>query len=116
MLASTAYILILVHCRDRLIDEVDRKWYDQKIIEVLENDFGRAWSAEVFVDLIWGDFLQGGGVGSYVEISDMRLADTKLCEYAEDYTLNLNKPMYTRSTDFEYEYSQSWPSLMPDKH
>lgn len=82
-----------LYTRTFKIDEVDRKWYDHKIIEVLENDFGRAWNAEVFVDLIWGDFLQGGGVGSYVEISDMRLAETKLCEYAEDYTLNLNKPM-----------------------
>ena len=53
--------------RDRLIDDTDRSWYDEKIIEVLENEFEVAWSVETFVDVIFGDFLQGAG-GSYVEV------------------------------------------------
>ena len=78
--------------RDRLIDDVDRGWYDSKVVEVLEGDFEKSWDVDVFVDVIWGDFLQGMG-GSYVEIKDLALANTKLVEFAEDYTLNLNKPM-----------------------
>jgi len=27
------------------------------------------------------------------QVTDMQVADAKLCEFAEDYTLNLNKPM-----------------------
>lgn len=61
--------------RDRLIDEIDRNWYDHKIIEVLENDFGKAWTADMFVDVVWGDFLQGPG-GSYVEVTGMQFTAT----------------------------------------
>lgn len=78
--------------RDRLIDDADRGWYDDKIVEVLENEFEVAWTPEKFVDVIFGDFLQGAG-GSYVEVKDLQMADAKLKEFSEDYTLNLNKPM-----------------------
>ena len=76
----------LVHCslahsrvfRDRLINLQDRTWYDNKMVEVLENEvdwelhwsipilplmpfvlqFCKAWAPESFVDVCWGDFLQ----------------------------------------------------------
>jgi len=94
---SKALLLLWCHeCskvfRDRLIDDNDREWYDNKVVEVLENEFERSWSVDMFVDVIWGDFLQGSGA-SYVEITDLELANAKLVEFAEDYTLTLNKPM-----------------------
>jgi dynein heavy chain, axonemal len=78
--------------RDRLVNQQDRTWYDNKMVEVLENEFCKAWAPESFVDVCWGDFLQSD-TSPYVEINNMELAATKLKEFADDYTLNTNKPM-----------------------
>jgi dynein heavy chain len=78
--------------RDRLINEEDQGWFDQKMVEVISKEFDRAWSPNDFQDVCFGDFL-ATKPAPYIEITDWEKANKVLVDFAEDYTLNLNKPM-----------------------
>eukprot|EP00960_Hanusia_phi_P050219 760078-Hanusia_phi.AAC.2 len=78
--------------RDRLISDEDKSWYDEKILAVIESSFKRQWTKDQISDVCFGDFL-ATKPAPYVEIKNMEKANSVLKDFAEDYTLNLNKPM-----------------------
>ena len=78
--------------RDRLINEEDQKWFDDKLVTVLAQHFEKYWGTSDFVDACFGDFL-ATKPAPYVEITNWDRASKTLKDFAEDYTLNLNKPM-----------------------
>jgi dynein heavy chain len=78
--------------RDRLINEDDQKWFDDKVVGVLEKHFSKSWVKADFQDACFGDFL-ATKPAPYIEMTDWDRAAKVLQDFAEDYTLNLNKPM-----------------------
>jgi len=78
--------------RDRLINDEDQKWFDEKLIAVLGTHFQKSWTLSDFGDACFGDFL-ATKPAPYIEMTDWDKASKVLKDFAEDYTLNLNKPM-----------------------
>ena len=78
--------------RDRLINFEDHEWFDTKMTQVVQQHFKRDWSPSYFQDVCFGDFL-ATKPAPYIEITDWEKANAVLKDFAEDYTLNLNKPM-----------------------
>ena len=79
--------------RDRLNDEQDQAWYDGKILAVLSKNLEVSWTVREIQDICFGDFLAPVKPAPYVEVPELQKAEATLHEFAEDYSLNLNKRM-----------------------
>jgi len=79
--------------RDRLINEEDQKWFNDKLVTVLVQHFEKNWGTSDFVDACFGDFL-ATKAAPYVEIMDWDKASKTLKDFAEDYTLYGDKAIW----------------------
>ncbi|KXS09529.1 hypothetical protein M427DRAFT_128896 [Gonapodya prolifera JEL478] len=83
---------------DRLIDDVDRLYFNQLISEVVEKSFTVSITKEQLVEspILFGDFLKRGvpvEERNYVEITDSKALGNMLEEYLEEYNVTLSKDM-----------------------
>ncbi|KAI8801429.1 dynein heavy chain and region D6 of dynein motor-domain-containing protein [Cladochytrium replicatum] len=82
--------------QDRLIDESDRMYFNNLLSEVVEKNFAVSIAKESFVQkpIIFGDFLKRGVPPEerlYTEMTDMKVLNTLLEEYLEEYNVTFSK-------------------------
>jgi dynein heavy chain len=83
---------------DRLIDDTDRKYFNQLLSELCEKNFGIQIPKENFQTnpIMFCDFLKRGVPVEeriYQEITDMKFMNNLLEEYLEEYNVTMNKEM-----------------------
>ncbi|XXQ39846.1 AAA+ ATPase domain-containing protein [Plasmodiophora brassicae] len=83
---------------DRLIDDADKRWFTERVIKLLADNFALQWEHKaVFEDdskpLMFADFLRPGGEKEYEECRDMGRCIAALNEYLEEYNLNSTAKM-----------------------
>ncbi|KAJ3183889.1 Dynein heavy chain 6, axonemal [Geranomyces variabilis] len=81
---------------DRLIDEADRTYFNSLLSELVEKNFGVSIPKETLSQkpIMFGDFGKRGVPQEerlYVEMSDMKVMNTLLEEYLEEYNVTNNK-------------------------
>ncbi|KAI8818687.1 dynein heavy chain and region D6 of dynein motor-domain-containing protein [Fimicolochytrium jonesii] len=81
---------------DRLIDESDRSYFNKLLSELVEKNFGVAIPKETLTQkpILFGDFGKRGVPPEdrlYVEMADMKVMNTLLEEYLEEYNVTNNK-------------------------
>jgi len=77
--------------RDRMINNEDRTWFDETIMQKMGAQVGEQWEPAQFTSITYGDFMERGEK-KYVELKNQnRFLDT-LNEFLEDYnTTNASK-------------------------
>ena len=79
--------------RDRLINEDDRDWFNNALLDQLHNTLGmKQWELSQFVDTIYGDFLVRGQK-EYQELKDRTRVHDIIMEYLEEYNLTFPSRM-----------------------
>jgi dynein heavy chain len=83
---------------DRLIDETDRKYFNQLLAQLCETNFNYSMPAEKLMTepIMFCDFTKRGVPAEdriYLEVSDMKFLNNLLEEYLEEYNVTLNKEM-----------------------
>ncbi|KAJ3281611.1 Dynein heavy chain 6, axonemal [Borealophlyctis nickersoniae] len=81
---------------DRLIDEADRSYFNKLLSELVEKNFGVSIPKETLSQkpIMFGDFAKRGVPPEerlYVEMSDMKVINTLLEEYLEEYNVTMSK-------------------------
>ncbi|KAI9348792.1 dynein heavy chain and region D6 of dynein motor-domain-containing protein [Zopfochytrium polystomum] len=81
---------------DRLIDGVDRAYFNQLLSTIVDKNFGTKIPPNLLAEepIMFGDFLKRGVPPSdreYVEIEDMKGLNHALEEYLEEYNVTMNK-------------------------
>ncbi|KAJ1555212.1 Dynein heavy chain 6, axonemal, partial [Nowakowskiella sp. JEL0078] len=81
---------------DRLIDNTDRSYFNKLLSELVEKNFGVALPKESLSQnpIIFGDFSKRGVPPEerlYVEMGDMKVLNTLLEEYLEEYNVTYSK-------------------------
>jgi len=79
--------------RDRLIDDEDRKWFNDLLREMLVTHLGTAWEIEEFADLLFGDYLTRDEK-QYQQIKDPKQLHDLLVEYLEEYNITFPSQMH----------------------
>lgn len=82
--------------RDRLINEEDRTWFDNKLASTIEKyvpDSGIDWKTNSVDNILFGSFMsQDDNV--YAEVQDMTKVDATLRDYLEEYNLTFSNQMH----------------------
>ncbi|KAJ3321819.1 Dynein heavy chain 6, axonemal [Boothiomyces sp. JEL0866] len=83
---------------DRLIDDNDRRYFNQLLSELSDKNFGASLPKENFSTnpIMFCDFTKRGVPAEdriYLEISDMKLMTNLLEEYLEEYNVTMNKEL-----------------------
>ncbi|KAH9277041.1 hypothetical protein BASA83_000559 [Batrachochytrium salamandrivorans] len=83
---------------DRLIDDVDRQYFNSLLSELSEKNFGIPMSKENFATtpIMFGDFSKRGVASVdriYCEMVDMKIMTVLLEEYLEEYNVTMNKDL-----------------------
>ncbi|KAJ3267030.1 Dynein heavy chain 6, axonemal [Chytriomyces hyalinus] len=81
---------------DRLIDEHDRLFFFKLVSELVDRNFGVNLPKDILVEkpIIFGDFGKRGVPADerqYIEFTDMKIMNTLLEEYLEEYNVTLSK-------------------------
>ena len=81
--------------RDRLIDDPDRKWFDEQLKGLTKDVFKKNWDALVTTERIFfGDYMvPGADPRLYAEVLDFDNLRKTMDAYLEDYNAQTNKPM-----------------------
>ena len=79
--------------RDRLIDENDRSWFNNAVLEQLHKNLEvPSWNIEDFADLIYGDFMTREDK-AYQELEDPKKVNEVLLEYLDEYNITFPSRM-----------------------
>ncbi|KAI8619311.1 dynein heavy chain and region D6 of dynein motor-domain-containing protein [Chytriomyces sp. MP71] len=81
---------------DRLIDESDRFFFFKLISELVDRNFGVNLPRDILIEkpIIFGDFSKRGVPAEdrqYIEFTDMKILNTILEEYLEEYNVTMSK-------------------------
>ena len=81
---------------DRLIDDTDRKYFNQLLSELVENNFNVSIPKEKFTTspIMFCDFTKRGVPSEdrvYLELADMKFMSNLLEEYLEEYNVTMSK-------------------------
>ena len=79
--------------RDRLIDEDDRTWFNQAVLDQLHNTLNAPhWELDHFVDTLYGNFTTRTQK-EYKELTDRNKIGELLIEYLEEYNITFSSRM-----------------------
>lgn len=79
--------------RDRLINEDDRDWYNNAVLNQLHQSLGATdWMIDDFADCLYGDFMTRTGK-EYQELRDRSKVSSILVEYLDEYNITFPSRM-----------------------